>query len=364
MKAKNGRLVYGMLLALMAAIVFPGGKITSAAAEKDYLDTLNTGIAAVLESDSDMTFENLSFNKAESRKAKAEEKEETPEEDKSDLVMANVQNAVNVRAEADENSDKIGVLYVDCGGKIIERKNGWTKLKSGNLVGWAHDQYLVFDDEAKEKAEDVGNLIVTINSGALRVRKEPSEDAEVYGLLAIDDELEVIEDLEDWVSIEYKDKTGYISKDYVSVDFHIDSGESLEEIKAREKKEAEEKAKRTENRGAVAVGVEDDVLLAALIQCEAGNQPYEGQLAVGAVVMNRVRSGGYPNTISGVIYASGQFPPALNGKVARVAQKGVKDSCLQAARAAIAGETSVAGATRFRRNNGRDGIVIGNHVFW
>ncbi len=54
-------------------------------------------------------------------------------------------------------------------------------------------------------------------------------------------------------------------------------------------------------------------LLAALIYCEAGNQPYEGQVAVGAVVMNRVRSGSYPNTISEVIYQSGQFGPAMTG---------------------------------------------------
>lgn len=359
MEAKVRRLFAGIILVLLGMLVYHGKQTDVSAAGTDYLETLNTGIAAVLDSDKTATFENLSYTKVQEK-----EVEKEPEKKSSDLVMANVQNSVNVRKEADEDSEKIGVLYVDCGGRILERKNGWTKLKSGNLEGWAHDEYLVFDEEAEEKAKDVGNLIVTINSGALRVRKEPADDAEVYGLLALDDEMEVIEELEDWVSIEYKGKTGYISKDYVNVDFHIDAGESLEEIRARENKEAEEKAKRMSNRGAVAVGVDDDVLLAALIQCEAGNQPYEGQLAVGAVVMNRVRSGGYPNTINGVIYASGQFPPALSGKVARVAQKGVKDSCLQAARAAIAGETSVGGATRFRRNNGRDGIVIGNHVFW
>ena len=54
-------------------------------------------------------------------------------------------------------------------------------------------------------------------------------------------------------------------------------------------------------------------LFARLIQCEAGEEPYEGQVAVGAVVMNRVRSGAYPNTVKGVIYASGQFTPAGSG---------------------------------------------------
>lgn len=56
-------------------------------------------------------------------------------EEESDLVMVNVQQAMNVRAEASEDSDKVGVLYKDCGGRILERKDGWTRLKSGDLIG-------------------------------------------------------------------------------------------------------------------------------------------------------------------------------------------------------------------------------------
>ncbi len=78
------------------------------------------------------------------------------------------------------------------------------------------------------------------------------------------------------------------------------------------------------------------------------------QAAVGAVVMNRVRSGAYPDSIHGVIYASGQFTPALNGKVNRVYESGkIKSSCVQAAEEAIAGTSNVGAATHFRRNNGR-----------
>ena len=70
--------------------------------------------------------------------------EEEPEESK--LVMANVQNALNVRSEASEESDKVGMLYKDCGGTILERRDGWTKLQSGNIIGWASDEYLLFDE--------------------------------------------------------------------------------------------------------------------------------------------------------------------------------------------------------------------------
>ena len=105
-------------------------------------------------------------------------------------------------------------------------------------------------------------------------------------------------------------------------------------------------------------------LLGALIQCEAGCVSYDGQLAVGAVVMNRVKSGAYPSTIQDVIYASGQFTPAGNGKVARYYNGDVNAQCIQAAQAAIAGQSNVGGATHFRRAGNHDGMVIANQVFW
>lgn len=283
----------------------------------------------------------------------------------STLVMANVNNTLNVRAEADETSEKAGYLYKDCGGTILERKDGWTKLQSGDLVGWARDDYLLFGEEAEALANEVGNLIVNIETDSLRVRKSPSLDSGIYGLLKAEDELDVIEVVDDdWICVDYEGKNGYVSTEYVSTEFHIDSGETREAVKEREKKAAEEKAKLTALQGTVLASEDETRLLGALIQCEAGNQSAEGMLAVGAVVMNRVRSSGYPNTIAGVLFASGQFPPALNGNVAKVYEKGVKQSCLDAAARAIAGETNVGTATHFKRAGNHDGVVIGAHVFW
>lgn len=115
---------------------------------------------------------------------------------------------------------------------------------------------------------------------------------------------------------------------------------------------------------AVITDADDLRLLAALIYCEAGSESYQGQLAVGAVVMNRVRSGAYPNTISGVIYASGQFTPAMNGKVARIYNTDIAPSCYTAAQEAMAGVSNVGGATHFRRAGNHEGILIDNQVFW
>lgn len=330
-----------------------------ASSKKEYLDSLSVGISQIVDPTVDSADKKEIEKLTQMSEAGALQKEE-----ESDLVMVNVQVAMNVRAEATEDSDKVGVLYRDCGGRILERKDGWTRLKSGDLIGWASDEYLLFGEDAEAMANDVGNLIVMIETDTLRVRKDPSKDAEVFGILAGDDELEMIDFVDDeWISVDYEGETGYVSAEYVDVDFHIDEGETLAAI--REREEAERQAKLTANRGAVVVGGDDTRLLAALIQCEAGSETYNGKLAVGAVVMNRVRSGAYPNTISGVIFASGQFTPALNGKVARVYTNGsISDGCYDAARAAINGETNVGGATHFRRAGNHEGIQIDNQVFW
>lgn len=330
-----------------------------ASTKKEYFDSLSVGVSQIV----DPTVETVD-EKAIEELTQISEASAAQNEEESDLVMVNVQVAMNVRAEATEESDKVGVLYKDCGGRILERKDGWTRLKSGDLIGWASDEYLLFGDEARAMADDVGNLIVQIETDTLRVRREPDTEAEVFGLLTVDDELEMIEYVnDDWISVDYEGETGYVSAEYVDVDFHIDAGETLAAI--REREEAERQAKLKANRGAVVVGGDDTKLLAALIQCEAGSETYNGKLAVGAVVMNRVRSGAYPNTVSGVIFASGQFTPALNGKVARVYTNGsISENCYEAARAAINGETNVGGATHFRRAGNHDGIQIDNQVFW
>lgn len=355
------RLSAVILSLLMAVSVMAGTGMTARAASTDsytgnYINELNGGVAAALDIQSGGKMVELA--------ALPEPEPEAAEEQQSKLVMANVRDALNVRSEPNEEASKVGKLYKDCGGTIIERKDGWTKLQSGNMIGWASDEYLLFDEEAKALANDVGRRIATIDTETLRVRMEPGEDAGVYGLLPKGEIVEVLDDgTGDWVCIDYEGEDGYVSAEYIVLDFQIDAGETLEEIKARE--EAEREAKRHVNYGEYTTDADTTLLLAALIQCEAGSEPYEGQVAVGAVVMNRVRSSAYPNSIHGVIYASGQFTPAMSGKVNKVYESGkIKDSCIQAAQEALSGTSNVGDLTHFRRNNGREGLVIGNHVFY
>ena len=282
------------------------------------------------------------------------------------VVMANVNTSVNVRAEADEDSAKVGYLYNDCGGYIIEYTDTWTKIRSGNMTGWVKNDYLFFGDDAMAKADEVGCYHATINADTVRVRKDSSTESEVIGLVANGEVLDIVSEDNDWLIVEYEGEPGYISGDFADVEFKIDAGETVEEVAAREaaEKAAEREATCNQYYGAYASTASDVVLLAALIQCEAGNQPYEGKLAVGAVVMNRVRSGAYPNTIYGVIYASGQFSPAGSGSVDRRIANGVSDTCLQAAQEAIDGNSNVGASCHFRPTGKHDGIIIGGHVFW
>ena len=359
----KGRRLLVRLSALAAALaLFCGiGMTAMASSTKNYLDTLNGGVAQIIDPSVSDTTEIMNITLQAQQEAMKKMEEE------STLVMANVQNTLNVRSEPDEESDKLGKLYKDCGGTILERRDGWTKLQSGDLIGWASDEYLLFGQEAESLASQVGQLLATTQTEALRLRKEPSTEEGFYTMITRGEEMEVIEVRDDgWVYVDYDSTSGYVSEEYVDIHFLIDSGETMEAIKERERAEAEAKAKLVTNYGAATVGADDTMLLAALIQCEAGIEPYEGQLAVGAVVMNRVRSGAYPDNIYGVIYASGQFTPAMSGKVDALYVSGkVKDSCIQAAQEAIAGNTNVGSATHFRRNNGtREGIVIGKQIFW
>lgn len=110
----------------------------------------------------------------------------------------------------------------------------------------------------------------------------------------------------------------------------------------------------------------DRYLLANLIYCEAGNQPYEGQIAVGAVVINRVLSSVYPDTVVGVIYQNKQFSPVASGRLAlALAEDRATDACYRAADAAMSGQTNVGTCVYFRTPiEGLSGIQIGGHIFY
>ena len=292
--------------------------------------------------------------------------------------MPQVEEYLNVRTEASEEAEPAGKLPKGASAEIVESGDEWTKIKSGNVEGYVKNEFCVTGQEAQALANELGTTYATAVTGGVRVRETASSEESVTildvleegGKIKVDKDAETVDG---WVSVKVGDSIGYVSAEYVNVELELGKAISVEEERAAiEAAEAERKAEEaaqsqgggTQQKAAVAASYDDVTLLGALIQCEAGSECYEGQLAVGAVVMNRVRAG-YAGSISGVIYQSGQFTPALNGTMAGVLASGVSGSCIQAAQQAISGVDNVNGATSFRSvSSGMQGIVIGNHVFF
>lgn len=293
---------------------------------------------------------------------KVEEKKEKSEWD--DKVMADVEESVNIRAEANEEAEVVGKFYKGAEADILEKGDEWTKISSGSVTeGYIKNEFLAFGDEAEALAEQDGQLVATVNTDALRIRSEASEDGKVLDLAENGEQLPAVEQNGDWVEIAYtSDSNAFVASQFVSVDYVLGKAITIEEEEAIK---AEQKRKEAEARMAEIAASEDAALLAAVVRMEAGGESYEGKLAVASVVVNRVKSGRYPSSVSGVVYQSGQFPGAGNGTLAGFLSAGIGGDCKKAAVEALAGLTNV-DYLHFNSVSriGTDGYVIGNHCFY
>ena len=153
-----------------------------------------------------------------------------------------------------------------------------------------------------------------------------------------------------------KNLTGQISRVCQS-QYQAKREEVLEQIRLREEeaRKAAEEAARQER-------ISLEKLMASIIFCEAGNQSHEGQVAVGAVIMNRVRDGAFPDTVEEVVYQSGQFGPVATGWLDKVrSMDGYTEAAMQAARDALAGANPIGNCLYF--DQGGYGMQIGAHYF-
>lgn len=314
----------------------------------------------------------------ETADASTEDSAQTEEEQIwQNRLMADVNDYLYVRASADPDAQIVGKLYKGDVAEIQETGDAWTHVASGNVDGYVNNDYCVTGTEALTYAQQNFDTEAEVLTNGLRIRSEADENASVITAVSEGTTLKVdssVETDDEWVAVVYGGTTRYVSADYVTTSLALGEGVTIEEEQAELARIAEEEAAKkaaqvtevtTVQNEAVEASVDDVTLLAAIIQCEAGNEVYEGQLAVGAVIMNRVRAGGYPSTVHDVIYQKSQFPPAGAGTVASVAARGPKQSCLQAAQEALNGTDNTGGATCFRRaSSGHAGVVIGNHVFY
>lgn len=160
-------------------------------------------------------------------------------EDFSSLVIARVNDYVNVRDIPSEDGEVVGKLYDKSVGNFIEEENGWYKIESGNCTGYVKAEYCVTGDDAVNLAKEVGTRIATVTTTTLKVREEPSMDAPVLGLIPIDDELTVSEEIDGWVKVDIEEGSGYVSNEFVSLSTEFVKAESKEEEEARLQKEKE-----------------------------------------------------------------------------------------------------------------------------
>lgn len=244
---------------LTAVLAFSGTGLTAKAAENN--SVLSSGGVNLALSKGN-SLENISTTVATAMPieaiiewATAEEagliQPEATEEEKEaeifrNLVIAQVNNYVNVRSMPSEEGEILGKLYNNSVGTFVQEENGWYQITSGSVTGYVKAEFCVTGEDAVELAKQVGTRIATVTTTTLKVRTEPSLDASVLGLVPIDDELVVLEEGDGWVKVDVEEGQGWVSTDYVTLHSEFVQAESREEEAARLAKEEEERKKARE----------------------------------------------------------------------------------------------------------------------
>lgn len=244
----------------------------------------------------------------------------------SDKVAANVLTYANIREGADVSSQCIGRLPSGAVATVVGNDEGWLQVTSGEVNGYIREDLVVSGDEARNLYEamygagDISAEAVTVDAEAEAAAAEAAAQASQVSAEAVQPE----------------------------------QGQAAEETEADNSQAAAQE---------VSVSTSDLDLMAAIIECEAGGESYEGKVGVGAVIMNRIRSGEFPNTLSEVIYQSGQFEPTWTGKLSNVLSRGASEACYAAAQDVFAGANTI-GDRLFFHAGGGSGLTIGNQTFY
>lgn len=167
------------------------------------------------------------------------------EESFKNLVIAQVNDYVNVRDLPSEEGNIVGKLYDKSVGNYIEEQDGWYKISSGSVEGYVKGEYCVTGDDAVDYAKEVGIRIATVTTETLFVREQPGLEEAILGMVPIEAELIVTEEMDGWVKVNIEEGDGYVSTDYVILSTEFVKAESIEEENARlAKEEAARKAAR------------------------------------------------------------------------------------------------------------------------
>lgn len=291
---------------------------------------------------------------------------------------------LDIHAAASDASEVLGQVMDEGHVAILERRDGWVCIMAGGILGWVPQENLVESEVSFEEAHEANRKVIAEFTEEIEEILETRESEEgTAGTEEVSEktaERTVAEEtaqslqmtevwpeagMEEDVQAETQAQPEIVPKAGTAPQAEAVPVICTEAVQAEGCEEQLQNAQPLPVWEVANVTPEDVTLLANIIYCEAGSEPYVGKVAVGSVVINRVKSERYPATIRDVIYEKGQFSPVRSGRMEKALRNSSADAfCYQAAVEALAGVKPVADKLHFRRVNGRDGLVIGNHVFY
>lgn len=302
----------------------------------------------------------------------------------SDIGISIADSYVNIRNEANIESKINGKLYRNSAAKILDIVDDWYYVESGSVKGYIMRDYLKTNIPDDELIKNYGLLRISVNTDGLNVREKPEIDSRKLTVIYNNEVYPAIELYDEWIKVDITDDNtiGYVSRDYVEliVDFNkAISKEEEEELRKLKEEERIKKETEVKYRDEVDYTQDELKLLSCLVYAEAGNQSYEGKLAVANVVLNRVKSSKYPNTINDVIYQPGQFTVASSGSLAKQLDRYDSYSskaqllAIKAAKAALSGANNIGSRLYFNAyksavkkgyDKKKNCVKIEDHLFW
>ena len=302
----------------------------------------------------------------------------------SGIGVIDAKDMLDIHAEANTASAVIGQVMEDGHVAILAKYNDWVQIQAGEIAGWVPAENLVETEISNEEAVAANEQVIAERTGETasedeffaeeEVQQDETAALQAEASEAAQNEIEEVQAAEEAARIEAEAQAKAAAEEaaQLAAQAQAKAAEEAARIEAEAQAKAAEEAAESQQAAlaaqaaqTAAISSEELKLLANIIYCEAGSESYVGKVAVGNVIMNRVKSASQPNTITEVVYAKGQFSPVRNGSLQRALSSDKADAaCYQAAIEALAGAQPVGGKLFFRRNNGRSGQVIGHHVFY
>ncbi len=158
-------------------------------------------------------------------------------------LMANVTDYMNIRSEADENSEAVGKLPQGAVAEVLEQGDTWTKIESGSVTGYVKNEFVVFGDDAGDYAEANCDKIATVTTTTLKVREEATADSTCLTMIPEGETYEVVDTAEGWTKLLISDEfTGYVSNEFITIDYDLGTAISKEEEEAELARQAAQAA--------------------------------------------------------------------------------------------------------------------------